>query len=81
MEFLDGCTEHQKDWIISSLSNLRHIILTSAEICSVDNELARISNERIQRLDIYENYQFKRLIEISYVYFSNVQHICIYSFI
>jgi len=76
IEFLHGDIENIKNWIIYSLPNLRHFILFSTRLPSINSELAPVLNERIQQLDIYENAQFnKELIEISYIYFSNVQYI------
>jgi hypothetical protein len=76
IQILTGSMEDKKDWIISSLPNLRHLILSSEYLSSIDYKLVPILNERIQRLDIYVNSQFnKQLRKISYVYFSNVQHI------
>ncbi len=78
IEFIRGNIENRKDWIIYSLPNLRHLILPDIRFPSTDRELVPILNKRIQRLDIYTNFQFKQLIKKSSVYFSNVQHINIY---
>jgi hypothetical protein len=72
--FVKGYIEDQKDWIIYSLPNLRHLILCSTKLPSIDSEIVPILNERIQQLDIDGEFS-KRLTETSYVYFSNVQHI------
>ncbi len=58
-----------------SLPNLKHFILSSIELPSIDNQLSSILNERIQRLDIDVHSKLEQLTEISYVYFSNVQFI------
>ncbi len=52
-----------------------HLILSSIELSSIDNQLSSILNQRIQRLDIDVHSKLKQLTEISYVYFSNVQFI------
>jgi hypothetical protein len=74
---MKGSIENQKDWIIYSLPNLRHLILsyTYTPMPSIDSELAPILNKNIQRLDIDANCQVEQLTEISSVYFSNVQNI------
>jgi hypothetical protein len=41
----------------------------------MNNQLCRILNEKILRLDLYEHCQLEQLIEINDVYFSNVQYI------
>jgi hypothetical protein len=78
IQFFQGYIENRKDWIIYSLPYLRHLILSSTILPSIDSQLAPILNKKIQRLDIYSNPQFKQLTEISYMYFSNVQYINIY---
>jgi hypothetical protein len=77
IQFMKGSIENQKDWIIYSLPNLRHLILsyTYTPMPSIDSELAPILNKNIQRLDIDANCQVEQLTEISSVYFSNVQNI------
>jgi hypothetical protein len=76
VQFFEGYIEDQKDWIIYSLPNLRHLILCYTKLPSIDSEIVPILNKRIQQLDIYGNSQFnKQLIETSYIYFSNVQQI------
>jgi hypothetical protein len=76
IQFIRGSIENQKDWIIYSLPNLRHLILSyNTTIPSIDSELAPILNKNIQRLDIDAHCQVEQLTEISYAYFSNVQNI------
>ena len=79
IQLIRGSIENQKDWIIYSLPNLRHLILFYTEsMPSIDSELAPILNKNIQRLDIDANCQVEQLTEINYVYFSNVQSINFY---
>jgi hypothetical protein len=52
IQFTRGFIENIKHLIISSLPNLRHLILSSGYLPSIDNQLSSILNERIQRLDI-----------------------------
>jgi hypothetical protein len=75
LQFTGGSIEDEKDWIIYSLPNLRHLILSPTELPSIENELVPILNQKIQRLDISQYSKLKQLTEISYVYFSNVQYI------
>jgi hypothetical protein len=80
IQFIQGSIENQKDWIIYSLPNLRHLILSCMHtpMPSIDSELAPILNKNIQRLDIDARCQVEQLTEISYVYFSNIQNINFY---
>lgn len=75
LQFIQGSIENQKDWIIYSLPNLRHMILSYTAIPSIDSELAPILNKKIQRLDIDAHGQFEQLTDIDYLCFSNVQNI------
>jgi len=77
IEVFKGNIKNHKDWIIYSLPNLRNLILDFSNFPSIRNELCPILNKRIERLDIYSDYDFKQLTK-SYVYFSNVEHIFIY---
>jgi len=74
IEVFKGNIKNHKDWIIYSLPNLRNLILDFSNFPSIRNELCPILNKRIERLDIYSDYDFKQLTK-SYVYFSNVEHI------
>jgi hypothetical protein len=67
--------ENRKEWIINSLPNLKHLILYSTELPSIDSQLAPIFNERIEKLDISIYSGLQQLTELSYIYFSNVQYI------
>jgi hypothetical protein len=80
IQFVRGPIENQKDWIIYSLPNLKHLILfyMNTPMPSIDTELASILNKNIQRLDIDAHSQIEQITEISYVYFSNVQNIHFY---
>jgi hypothetical protein len=67
-----------KDSLIYFLPNLKHLILRGGKLPSIESELIPILNNKIQQLDIYIEFvdeNFKQLIETSYVYFSNVEHI------
>jgi hypothetical protein len=48
------CTKEYdvKECLIYAVPNLRHLILSDAELASIDSELGQIFNERIQQLDI-----------------------------
>ena len=75
IQFVRGSIGNQKDWILHSLPNLRHLILSYISSSSIDSELAPILNEKIQRLDINAYCELEQLTEVNYVYFSNVQNI------
>jgi len=45
--------ENGKDWLIFLLPNLKHLILCSEEIPSIESELIPTLNNKIQQLDIY----------------------------
>jgi hypothetical protein len=54
------------------------LILRGGKLPSIESEFIPILNNKIQQLDIYIEFvdeNFKQLIETSYVYFSNVEHI------
>lgn len=79
IQLIRGSLENQKDWIIYSLPNLRHLILSrTTSMPPIDGELAPILNKNIQRLDIDAFCQVEQLTEICYVYFSNVHNINFY---
>lgn len=75
MEFYRVSIEDRKELLINKLPNLRHLILSSVDLPSTDNQLAQVLNKKIQRLDIDEYSQLRQLVGISYTYFSNVQYI------
>jgi hypothetical protein len=75
IQFTRGFIENIKHLIISSLPNLRHLILSSGYLPSIDNQLSSILNERIQRLDIDIYSKLEPLANQYYVYFSNVEYI------
>ncbi len=52
VEIIYDHIENRKEWIINSLPNLKHLILYSTELPSIDTQLAPIFNERIEKLDI-----------------------------
>jgi hypothetical protein len=70
-----GAGYNGNEWLISASPNLKHLILSDTNLPSIDSELSKIFNERIERLDIDEYFTLKQLTEINYVYFSNVQYI------
>jgi hypothetical protein len=78
--FTRGNLEKHKDWIIYSLPNLRHLILSHrTAMPSIDSELAPILNKTIRRLDIDATCEkVEQLPEISYACFSNVENINFY---
>jgi hypothetical protein len=67
--------EKGKIWLINTLPNLTHLILLSAELPSIDNQLTKVLNKRIQRLDIDAYCGPKQLTDTDMIYFSNVQNI------
>jgi len=80
IEFIRGLSNNESYRIISSLSNLKDLILSSGYLPSIDSKLSRILNERIQRLDInmYSDLDLGQLTNRCYVYFSNVEYIHFY---
>jgi len=78
IQFTCAFVEDKKHWIISLLPNLKHFILSSAYLPSIDNQLSSILNQRIQRLDIDQYSKLNSLANRYYVYFSNVQYIYFY---
>jgi hypothetical protein len=74
IQFTHRSIEDERDWIISSLPNLRHLTLCYGLIF-FDSKLVPILNERIKRLDIDMYSHLKHLSERNYFYFSNVQYI------
>jgi hypothetical protein len=70
-----GSLENIKEWLIYTLPNLTHLILSSTKLPSIDSQLTEVLNKRIQRLDIDVYSDLKQLTKTSYIYFSNVQHI------
>ncbi|CAF3948599.1 unnamed protein product [Adineta steineri] len=70
--------ENVKDWILYRLPNLKHLILSSKEFISIDNQVAEIFNKKILYLDIKIHSDVDYLPEISYMYWSNVQYISLY---
>jgi hypothetical protein len=77
IECTGGSVENEKEWLIYALPNLTHLILHCG-LSVINSQLTEILNKRIQRLDITEYSQLKQCIEISYIYFSNVQYINCY---
>ncbi|CAF0816779.1 unnamed protein product [Adineta steineri] len=76
IQFDHGSIENRKKWLINTLPNLNHLILSTIDLPSPDSQSADLLNKRIRRLDINTtNSSLKQLTEISYVYFSNVEHI------
>ncbi|CAF1024556.1 unnamed protein product [Adineta steineri] len=76
IQFDHGSIENRKKWLINALPNLNHLILSTIDLPSPDSQSADLLNKRIRRLDINTtNSSLKQLTEISYVYFSNVEHI------
>ena len=78
LEIIQGSIENQKDWIIRSLSNVRHLILSYTEIPSRDSQLMPILNKQIQRLDIDVYCQVEQLAEANENYFSSVENLNFY---
>ena len=75
VQFICGSVQDKKQWLIYSLPNVKHLILSNRELLSIDSELAQFLNERIQRLDIDFPSQFEQLANTTYIYLSNVEHI------
>jgi hypothetical protein len=75
----EGSLERGKTWLIHTLPNLTHLILSSAELPPIDSQLTKILNKRIERLDIDLSSGLKLLTEINNIYFSNVQYINFYA--
>jgi hypothetical protein len=65
----------KKQWLIYSLPNVKHFILSNRKLLSIDSELAQFLNKRIQRLNIDFSSQFEQLADTTYIYLSNVEHI------
>ena len=80
IEFEGGSIEDRKDWIITSLPSIKHLILSSTKLSSIiDSQLTQILNNKIQQLDIYRVHSYpKPLTELNDIDFSNVQHVNMY---
>ncbi|CAF3621937.1 unnamed protein product [Adineta steineri] len=76
IQFDRGSVENRKTWLTNALPNINHLLLSSVNLPSPDSQSADLLNKRIRRLDINSRYSpLIQLTEISYVYFSNVEHI------
>ncbi|CAF4013680.1 unnamed protein product [Adineta steineri] len=76
IQFDHGSVENRNEWLIKALPNLNHLILSSVDLPSPDSQSADLLNKRIRRLDIDSTDSLlEQLTEISYDYFSNVEHI------
>jgi hypothetical protein len=67
--------KYLKEWFIYGLPSLRRLILRPGSQFSIDNELSRIINGKIQRLDILDSVELEQLEKLNYVYLSNVEYI------
>jgi hypothetical protein len=67
IQLVGGSIQQINQWLINSLTNVKHIILYSTESSSIDNQL----NQRIERLDINA---YSNLEELT-LFYSNVQFI------
>ncbi|CAF0910120.1 unnamed protein product [Adineta steineri] len=76
IQFDDGSVANRNEWLIQALPNLNHLILSTVDLLSPDSQSTDLLNKRIRRLDINSTDSLlEQLTEISYVYFSNVEHI------
>ena len=76
IEFMRESVENQKDWIIYSLPNLKHLILSHSKMPSKDSCLMPILNRQIQRLDIDAHSGIELVAEAANQgYFSSVENI------
>ncbi|CAF0989479.1 unnamed protein product [Adineta steineri] len=76
IQFDHGSVENRNEWLIQALPNLNHLILSTVDLPSPDSQSADLLNKRIRRLDIDSTDSLlEQLTEISYDYFSNVEHI------
>jgi hypothetical protein len=67
--------KYLKEWFIYGLPSLRRLILRPGSKFSIDNELSRIINGKIRRLDILDSVELEQLEKLNYVYLSNVEYI------
>ncbi|CAF4091829.1 unnamed protein product [Rotaria sordida] len=67
--------EREREWLIYTLPNLRHVILSCTRVRLGKCQLVPILIKSIQQLDIIICSQLEEVPEIDYVYFSNVKHI------
>ena len=65
----------EREWLVDRLPNVKHLILFSTELCSIDNQLVEVLDQRIQRLDINISSPLTQSAQLNYIYFSNVQYI------
>ncbi|CAF4126642.1 unnamed protein product, partial [Adineta steineri] len=76
IQFDHGSVENGNEWLIQALPNLNHLILSTVDLPSPDSQSVDLLNKRIRRLDINSTDSLlEQLTEISYVYFSNIEHI------
>ncbi|CAF4298679.1 unnamed protein product [Adineta steineri] len=76
IQFDDGSVANRNEWLVQALPNLNHLILSTVDLLSPDSQSTDLLNKRIRRLDINSTDSLlEQLTEISYVYFSNVEHI------
>ncbi|CAF1501556.1 unnamed protein product [Adineta steineri] len=76
IQFDHGSVENRNEWLIKALPNLNNLILSTVDLPSPDSQSTDLLNKRIRRLDINSTDSLlEQLTEISYVYFSNVEHI------
>jgi hypothetical protein len=66
---------NEKNWLINATPNLKQLILSNLKLFPISNELGKIFEKKIQRLDIDDNCDVANLTQRIYVYFSNVQYI------
>ncbi|CAF4446135.1 unnamed protein product [Rotaria sp. Silwood2] len=68
-----GSLENEKQWLMNSLPNLKHLILTNTELPLLKSEFTFKLNEKIERLVIDGNLIVEQFGKRSYIYFSNLQ--------
>ncbi|CAF1409656.1 unnamed protein product [Rotaria sp. Silwood1] len=68
-----GSLENEKQWLMNSLPNLKHLSLTHTELPLLKSELTFKLNEKIERLVIDGNLIVEQFGKRSYIYFSNLQ--------
>jgi hypothetical protein len=75
--FNGGSLETEKRWFIHFLPNLKHLNLDSTPLPVSNSELVPIVTEKIQRLDIFENFMQQISIK-EYLYFINLEYLVIH---